>query len=482
MSLSRRALLLGALPLPLAAAGDASSLVCPLAAEPAILIPGVSDHFSARLLGSKIYGGLVRFDATGPRPELATGWDISADGLTYAFHLRQGVTWHDSGGFDADDVVFSLGRFHRERQTGLDRVQEVRAVDERTVAVTLRTPFPPFLRSLDALCAPIVPRHVHDRPGSALDPKATTPVGTGPFRVDGWLRLARFAWFAGPRPTLTEIVFPILPQASARTAALGTGPALLAADAVDPGLLAQWRLEAGLVVEGDVPATAAPLAGVRLNPAVEALGDPRVRRALACAIDRAAVLREAWAGFGRIASGPTVSGSQDRDATAALPDFSPREASARLTEAGLRPDDEGIRLRLTHLVPPGRPWEALAGLLRVSLARVGVILTPEPVAAADLAGRVASGHYETVGFLTEQCGDPLLDLAAYAAELPGLAPLLSPERDVAERTAGLAAAQRMLVDAMTRLWLVEPSIPVVRAERLRLPGGLYSDFSAARLG
>ena len=473
MRLSRRTLLLAAGALPIAAADDAL-LTWPMAAEPSVLIPGLSGAPATRLLGAKLYRGLLRFDATGPQPDLATAWEVSEDGLTYAFHLRPGVTWHDGGGFSAEDVVFSLDRFHRllQPRLGLQRISRVQVADPRTVTLTLGAPFPPLLRLLDASRAPIVPQHVHDVPGFALDPRVTAPVGAGPFRLAGWLRLERFDWFAGPKPALRAIACPVIPDPAARIAVLDGRPALLAADAAPWAALPQLRQSAGLVVEGAVPPTAAPLAGVRFNLAKPPLDDPRVRLALAAAVDRAAVLRQAWMGLGQPATGPTVSASIDRNPAATLPDYDPRAASAGLTAAGVRPGDDGVRLRLGHLAPPDPPWQAMAGLLRAAWDLVGVELAPEPVTRAEWTRRVAAGEYETAAFVTEQTGDPLLDLAGYAAELPQIAPFLTPDGDIAK-------AQQMLVDAALRLWLVEPATPVVRDRRLHLPGGVFGSFATA---
>ncbi len=480
MSLSRRALLLAAGAAPFGArAAEPAEIVCPLAAEPEMLIPGLSDALETRLLGSKVYGGLCRFDANGvPHPDLASGWDISADGLTYVFHLRPDTTWHDSGAVTGEDVAFSIGRFHRilQPRLGLGRVTAVRVPDRRTAVVTLAEPFEPFLRQMDAMSAPIVPQHVHDCPGFALDPRQVLPVGTGPFRVAEWLRLKRFDWFAGPKPGIAEIACPVVADPAARLALLDQPGALLVGP-VDAAGLAEQRQNAALAWEAQATDE---IAGLRLNRAVRPLDDARVRQGLAYAIDRAAVLRDAWLGWGRVASGPVLSGSPDRDAAVILPAYDPRVASGKFTEAGLRPDAGGVRLRLSHLVPPGEPWQRLAMRLRTTLQYAGVDLVPEAVTAAEWSRRVDAGEYETTGFIAQQTGDASLDLVAYAADLPEVGPLLAgPGGDA--RLGALAAAQAMLVSEAARIWLVEPAVPVVRDRRLRLPGGVFGSFAMASL-
>jgi peptide/nickel transport system substrate-binding protein len=464
MTLSRRAFLLTSALAATGAAGTAEpdAITCPLANPPAALIPGISTAFETLLLGRKIYRGLLRADADGAmQPDLATDYSISDDGLSYTFHLQTNVTWHDSGAFGAADVLFSLTRFHPALQPALhlDRLHAA-APDPATVVVTLPAPDPHFPRLLDALSLPIVPQHVHDIPGLGIDPRLTTPVGTGPFRYAGWLRLVRFEWYAGPKPSLAAIDCPILPKPEARTALAQTTPAaLLAGPAVDYAGIPLLRGTAGLVIEPEYPRSMRLVAELRLNTDAAPLDSVMVRQGLACAIDREAVLREVWAGLGRVASGPWPTGSADRDGAASLPEYSPRSAADHFNKAGLRPDDEGVRARLTWLVPQEPPWPALASWLKRALGQVGIELASEPV-GPDAAARIASGQYQVAGFTAGA------DLASY-----GVTDLLVDPK----------AAQGKLVAEMPAIWLVEPGVPIVKDRRLTLPGGVLGTWADATL-
>jgi peptide/nickel transport system substrate-binding protein len=481
MSLPRRALLLAAGATPIApawamadAASDAGRLVCPLAADPAALVPGVSDAAATRLVGSQIYRGLCRFDADNqPQPDLAQSCTISPDGLTYRFALQPGVTWHDGAPFTAEDVVFSLDRFHRALtpRLPLDRVASFVAVDAQTAVLTLKASFEPWLRQLDALCAPIVPKHVHDRPDWGIDPRRVIPVGTGPFRFDGWLRLVRFDWYAGPKPALQEIDFPVLPDLAARMTAMASGqPGLLVADAVERAAIQRFRQVEAFAVEGAFPPVASPLVFLKINRTAKPLDDPRVRLALATAINRAAILQEAFLGLGRVATGPARATGA---APPGLPAYDPRAASTLLTAAGLRPGDDGVRARLRHLVPAGEPWPIIAKRLALALGQIGIDVATETVDAQEWQRRVAAGDYDLAAVQADQTGDPVLDLRPYAGELPPLAALLDAGK--------LVEAHSLVVADMTALWLVEPAIPVVRDRRLHLPGGIYRSFADATI-
>ena len=498
MSLSRRTLLAASLAAPFAApsrAAEPARLTIPLAAEPGGLIAGLSDEPATRLVGSKIYEGLCHFSpALQPLPSLSASCEISRDGLTYTFKLVPNVIWHDGEAFTADDVVFSLDRFHRKLSPrvgpDLERMASVQAPDALTVIVKLTAPFEPFLLVLDALSAPIVPKHIHDRPGFALDPRQFPPIGTGPFRHSEWLRLVRFDGYIGPKPVLDEIVFPILPALDARLAAMQSGkPVLMVAGGADFIAIPRLHDTPGLVVAGEATPNQAVLAWLEVNHHAKPLDDARVRRALAAAIDRAALLQDIWLGFGQVATSPVASATRYHDPAARLPAFDPGAASAQLDAAGLRPDDQGVRAHIRHLVRPGEPWRSLAESLHNALSLVGVELVLEPVDDMnDWTRRIAAGAYETTAMMAEQRGDPALDVAQfYLANTAGYAnpavdALLAQGGTPDTRRAAFAQAQKLLIDDMAQIWLVEPTLPVARDHRVTTPNGVYGSFDDITLG
>src|SRR5690606_12489940 len=100
---------------------------------------------------ANVFEGLTRFDSSGAvQPALAESWDISEDGLTYTFHLHDGVTFHDGSAMDAEDVKFSLDRARAEDSTNAQKalfagIASVEVTDPQTVVVTLDQPNGSFL-------------------------------------------------------------------------------------------------------------------------------------------------------------------------------------------------------------------------------------------------------------------------------------------------------------------------------------------------
>lgn len=141
---------------------------------------------------SKVFDGLLAFDADMRlRPALAAALpEVSADGLTYTYRLRKGVTFSDGEPFGADDVVFTYRTILDERTNNpskaeLDALKDVRAVGDDTVVFTLKYPYAPFAR-----------RTVHAiAPGTSPPARTSTPAPSPP----GPSAPARTSSPAGPR-------------------------------------------------------------------------------------------------------------------------------------------------------------------------------------------------------------------------------------------------------------------------------------------
>src|SRR5207247_4178282 len=116
------------------------------------------------LVATQIFEGLVVRGPGGVQPALATKWLVGADGLTWTFTLREGVTFHDGTPFDATAAARSLGRSNDPL------IAKVEATDARTLVLTTRAPYGPFLSALATT------------PYLIVSPVSRTS-GTGPFRA-----------------------------------------------------------------------------------------------------------------------------------------------------------------------------------------------------------------------------------------------------------------------------------------------------------
>ena len=200
--------------------------------DPPDMDPARARDITSDAILFKVFDGLVDLDPETLEivPAVAESWEISADGTTYTFRLREGVRFHNGREVMAEDVVYSFQRALGEIQSGrpwlftpvagaeafrngtADRVSGLQAVDPRTLQVTLERPYAPFLSHLVTTQASLLPREVYDDPDEAY---LEHPVGCGPFRFASWTRgqsvtLESNTDYYGEGPYLDRVVFQIV--------------------------------------------------------------------------------------------------------------------------------------------------------------------------------------------------------------------------------------------------------------------------------
>ncbi|HID16237.1 MAG TPA: ABC transporter substrate-binding protein, partial [Candidatus Atribacteria bacterium] len=140
-----------------------------------------------RVVYNNVYEGLVKIDRYGKIvPALAESWEISKDGLTYTFHLRKGVKFHDGSSFSATDVKYTIERNTKEDTKNAHPeffrvIKQMKVLDEYTIQFKLGEPNFMFLFNLARGDSVIVPEG-HD------EDLKSNPIGTGPFKFKQWAR------------------------------------------------------------------------------------------------------------------------------------------------------------------------------------------------------------------------------------------------------------------------------------------------------
>jgi peptide/nickel transport system substrate-binding protein len=159
-----------------------------LTPEPPVLVLGVNNQGPTQLAASKIFQGLCEYSFTlQPLPLLAKSWTLSDDKKTYTFKLQENVKFHDGHPMTADDVIFSIMKYHTELSPRAKpifaNIKEATAPDPLTVVLTLERPFEPFMLMFDATACAIVPKHIYDGTDYRTNPANQKPIGTGPFQL-----------------------------------------------------------------------------------------------------------------------------------------------------------------------------------------------------------------------------------------------------------------------------------------------------------
>jgi peptide/nickel transport system substrate-binding protein len=393
---SRRAMIGGALATGAALAGRPSRaqeparpvLVVAADTEPRNLNPAIVASNGVFYVASKVIEPLAEmaYGGDGLSPRLATAWEGSPDGRTVRFTLREGVTWHDGRPFTSADVAFSALQVWKPLQNlGREVFKHLEAVetpDTRTAVFRFAapTPFQLVRNALPALTS-VLPRHLYGGTDIMANPANTKLVGTGPFRFaehrpGEYYRLDRNpAYWDRDRPALGGIVYRVLPDRAAVAAALEANQIQLAAFSAVP--------LADLDRIGKVPGIRVIPQGyegityqliVEINHRRKELSDPRVRRAIAQAIDRSFVVDAIFLGYAKASTGPIPQFDRQfyADVGPATP-FEPKAANALLDEAGFPRGANGIRFSL-KLLPA--PWfeqtRQFGDYLRQALRAVGI--------------------------------------------------------------------------------------------------------------
>jgi peptide/nickel transport system substrate-binding protein len=459
-----------------ALAGPPDSLVLGMQLEPPNLDPtagaaGAIDE----VVYANLFEGLTRFREDGSiAPGLAESWEVSEDGRSYTFHLRDGVRFHDGTAFDAGDVVFSLDRARGPDSTNaqkalFDGIEAVTALDPGTVRVDLGAPDSGFLWALAWGDAVIL------APETA-DAAATAPVGTGPFRFDRWVRgdrveLVRNDAYWGAPVALDRAVFRFISDPTAAYAALLAGDIDAFPNVPAPETLMQFKADPHFQVTVGLTEGETILA---INNARPPLDDIRVRRAIAHAIDRQALIDGALYGYGTPIGSHFAPHHPAYVDLTGLSAYDPDAARSLLAEAGFA---DGLRLTLT-LPPPAyarRGGEIVAAQLRA----VGIDARIEAVEWAQWLERVFRGHDYDLTIVSHT--EPL-DIGIYARpdyyfgydnpEMGALMARLRAAPDTAGRNAILAEAQAIIARDQVNAFLFQLARTGVADARLR---GLWAN-------
>lgn len=291
-----------------------------------------------------MYDGLMRFppgsaDPAQLQPDLATGFSVSADALTYDFTLRPGVLFHDGQPLTAEDVAFSLRRAADPQRSAFAAdyrvIEAIEVVSPLHLRVRLRTLVPGALGLFANYHGGMVVSQRAD--GGAQPP------GTGPFRLErvgaGSGRLvANDAYFRG-RPALRAIELRFIPSDQTRELAFVAGELDLISGRREQRWVERMRAVPNAVVDVFGPGEFRTLL---INTTSPPLTDPRLRRAIQYAVDPAAIARFVGTDVATVWPSPVPPGYLG--ATEDVPRFAadPARARALLAEAG---HPNGIALR-----------------------------------------------------------------------------------------------------------------------------------------
>jgi peptide/nickel transport system substrate-binding protein len=412
---NRRVLLGGVLVLALAATGmggpvqagprAGSTIVVGMEAEPPNLDPQQYSGVHSMRVIRRMFEGLTRQkeESTQVEPGLAESWTISPDGLTYTFKLRRGIKFHDGTTFDANAVKFTFDRVlnqdHPANKWGkwsfvvgnTAMISSVAVVDPATVRFTLKYPHTPFLVRLADVSTTIVsPKAVMDK----REGFASSPAGTGPYRFESWDRgnsiiLRRNEDYWGTKGRSDRLIYRFIIEARARVTELLTGNVDLIV-AVQPDAVAQIAANPRTAIHRQ---TGLHFWYLGLNVDKGALGDRRVRQAIAYALDKEAIVRDILKGTAVVAHGPVNPGTWAYEPNIRKYPHDLAKAKALLSEAGY-PKGVDVRFWVPESGSGMQIPVDMGTIIQAQLARAGIRANITIIEWAAFLARLRTGEHE----------------------------------------------------------------------------------------
>jgi peptide/nickel transport system substrate-binding protein len=383
------------------AAEEAGTVNFLIESMPANLDPRIGTDAQSQHLDGLIFDSLLAHDAQmNIVADLAERWEAS-DPLTYVFHLRQGVKFHDGRPLTSADVKFTFdsildGTVKTPKRGTFRMVASIEARDDFTIVFHLREPYASFLWNLTRPGVGIVPR------GSGPE-IAQKPVGTGPFQfvsaiTDQEIVLQRNSGYFGDageaadvRGNVERVRFRIVPDAIVRALELRKGSADVAINSLSPDMVVALAKERGIVAD-EQPGTTIAYIGFNLEDPI--LSHREVRQALAYATDRATLIKYLLRGQARAAGSLLPPNHWAYDPDVQQYDFDPARAERLLDAAGFKRGAGGVRFRLEFKTSTEEYSRLLSEAIADEWQRVGVAIELRPLEFATFYADLQRGSFQ----------------------------------------------------------------------------------------
>ncbi len=455
---------------------------------PITLDPRFATDATASQIGDLLFDGLTRLDDQSRRvPQLAASWDMP-DAQTYVFHLREGFRFADGQPLTATDVKATYDavldpRTLSPKLQALEPIDQVEVLDALTIRFRLRHPFAPFLNEtgLGILSA----RQVSTAPTKPL----AQPDGSGPFRLrefvpDEKVVMARNEAYPLGWPHLAGVVFTVIPDAVARLLELKRGTLDLVQNGIEPDAL-DWLRRQPNVEVATSPGTSFQYLGINLRD--PHLSDVRVRKAIAHAIDRNAIVQTILKGLATPATGLLPPTHWAYSARVPAYAYNPKLAKQLLDAAG-HPDPDGDgplpRFRLSYKTTTVELRRRIAEVLQEQLAQVGIALDIRNYEWATFYNDIKRGNFQLYSLAWVGVEDPdIYYLTCHSSQLPPQGnnrgyfeeATIDSLTETARRTTDQEERHRLYAEVQHRLGQLLPIIPLwwttnVAATNRRLQG------------
>ncbi|QDP41228.1 ABC transporter substrate-binding protein [Radiobacillus deserti] len=364
--------------------GDKNTLVFGRGADSVQLDPAKVTDGESLYVTNQIYDTLVRYKEknTEVRPALATEWNVSEDGKTWTFKLREDVTFHDGTDFTAEDVVFNFERwatggeyayygymFGATEDNPAGIIEKVEATGDYEVTFTLTQPNAPFLYTLAMPPFGIASPEAIEEHGENY---FKNPVGTGPFVFEEWVKddsitLSKNPDYYGEKPKVEEVIFRVIPDNGARFMELQSG-SIDVMNGLNPQDIEQVESSDDLQI---IRRPSMNVSYMAMNMEKGPLKEKKVRQAINLAIDKKKLIT-LYEGIGKEAKNPLPPSIWGYNDDIEDYGYDVEEAKRLLAEAGY-PDGFQITLDIMSNPRPYMPQpKVTAQVIQQMLGEVGI--------------------------------------------------------------------------------------------------------------
>ena len=371
-----------------------------------------------------LYDRLVTYDGTTTDviPQLAEKWEISDDGLTYTFHMNEEAKFHDGTPVTAEAVKYSYTRAMDVGKSAAGQFKNVinkdsfEVVDEHTIKITLEKPFAPFLKTLGTVFANIVNPKLADNHGSDLGETyiADKEMGSGPYILESWDRGQKLVLKAnedywGTMPTLKTVNILIVNEPSTARLMMEKGEVdLIDYTMISPDVLNQMDGKNGVTI---VNSPGYQIDDIAINTENEYLKDPKVRKALAHAVNYDSIINDILLGGAKRIGGIVPEGMFGYNADITLYDFDLEKSKALLKEAGY---EKGFPLEIA-ISENNEVRKNIAVMMQSDFKKIGIDLQIKTLAWPTFLDLVTTGkHQLALAAWTPDYADPDYNLWYFA--------------------------------------------------------------------
>jgi peptide/nickel transport system substrate-binding protein len=371
----------------------ASTLVMLIESSPTNLDPRVGTDVQSERIDELLFDPLLSRDENfNLRPWLAERWEIP-DPLTYVFHLRHDVHFHDGRPLTARDVRWTVnsvrnGSLRTAKAAPYRFIDHIETPDDFTVIFRMKEPDSTLLWNLSGAALGIVPY------GSGAEFNRN-PIGSGPFRFvsqeqDKEVIIERNDGYWGEKPRVPEVRFAVVPDATTRALELRKGSADIAINALTADMIVAMRKDQELKIE-TAPGTIYTYLALNLRDPL--LKDVRVRQALAYAIDRQPIIHYLLRDMARPAASVLPPQHWAYNPNVRTYEYNPQRARQLLDAAGY-PEHNGIRFHLTMKTSTEESTKLLAAVLQQQFRAVGIALDIRSFEFATFYSDVTQGAFQ----------------------------------------------------------------------------------------